>query len=65
MFNQISSGQKLKYIELIQQIIKTTLTEFNHPPDWGSDFIIEGKAAKSVNGSPSPTPKPNIAIFLE
>ena len=43
---------------------KTTLTEFSHPPDWGNDFIIEGKAAKSVNGSPSPTPKPNIAIVM-
>ena len=40
----------------------TTLTEFNHPPDFGSDFNHDGKSANKLNGIDKATAKPNMPI---
>src|SRR5450759_491364 len=39
---------------------RATFIEFNHPPDLGMRFIIEGKSAKIVNGSANAKPNPII-----
>ena len=39
---------------------KNTLTVFNQPPDFGSEFIHPGKAAKSVKGKANAKENPNI-----
>ena len=41
---------------------KTTLTEFNHPPDFGNLFIHDGKNANNVKGKAKAKPKPLIPI---
>ena len=40
----------------------TTLTVFNHPPDFGKFPIILGNKANIINGNAKPSPKPSIAI---
>src|SRR6202012_4750901 len=39
---------------------KTTFTLFNHPPDFGSEFIADGNNANKVNGSANAVEKPSI-----
>ncbi len=39
---------------------KTTLTVFNHPPDFGNQFNQPGKAANKANGIAKANEKPNI-----
>ncbi len=39
---------------------KTTLTEFNHPPDFGRLLIQPGKTAKRVNGIANAREKENM-----
>ena len=39
---------------------KTTFTVFNHPPDFGKEFIQPGKIANKVNGSAIAIENPNI-----
>ena len=55
MFNQVSSDKNLN-ARANSANPKTTLTEFNHPPDWGKDLYYRRKSSKKGNGSPSPTP---------
>ncbi|MNR54689.1 hypothetical protein D3C85_1749210 [compost metagenome] len=42
---------------------KTTFTELSQPPDFGSEFIQPGKAAKSVNGKAIANENPNIPMM--
>ena len=39
---------------------KTTFTDVNHPPDFGSECDQFGNIAKMANGRASPSPKPAI-----
>ena len=39
---------------------RKTLTVFNQPPDFGSEFIHPGNAANKANGSAKANEKPNI-----
>ena len=41
---------------------RTTLTEFNHPPDCGKEFNHPGKIAKMVNGIAKAKENPVIPI---
>ena len=42
---------------------KTTFTEFNHPPDFGSEVNQLGKMANMVNKSANDNEKPNMATI--
>ena len=41
----------------------TTLTVFNQPPDFGSEFSQPGKAANNANGRAIAKENPNIPII--
>ena len=41
---------------------RTTFTEFNQPPDFGSEFNHFGNIANKVNGNANAKPKPDIPI---
>ena len=42
---------------------RTTFTEFNQPPDLGSEFNQPGKAANNAKGKAMANEKPNIPMI--
>ena len=43
---------------------RTTLTEFNHPPDLGNELSHPGNAANKPNGSANAKEKPSIPKLM-
>ena len=43
---------------------KITLTEFNHPPDWGRLSSHVGKIANNENGTANAIENPSITIMI-